>query len=69
MPVAMPSMPTLATSPSSRALVAWVVPWAMKDTSPGAMCCSSISSEMIRTTPWATPSSWVVGIFFLASTS
>ena len=69
MPVPMPMMPTFATSPSSSALVACVVPWAMKTTSSGAIPSSSISWLMSATTPAATPSSWVVGIFFFAITS
>ncbi len=36
-PLPMPTIPTGTTSPSRRALVAWVVPWEMKTTSAGSM--------------------------------
>ena len=68
-PVPMPMIPTLATSPSSNALVAWVVPWAIKTTSSGAMCPFASSSLIIRTIPTATPSSCVVGILILLTIS
>ena len=63
--------PTLATSPSSRALVAWVVEWAMSTTSSGAMPVSSRSRCIDWTTPAATPSSWscVVGTTALPTSS
>ena len=61
-PLAMPTTPTTATSPSIRALVAWVVEWATKTTSSGAMLFSRRQFSKLFTTPAATPrgSSWVV---------
>ena len=41
-PPATPTTPTLATSPSIKALVAWVVEWATNTTSSGAMLFSRI---------------------------
>ena len=64
-------MPTGATSPSSRALVACVVPWAMKMTSSGRISHCSMTLCSTCTMPAATPSAavWVVGTFTLPTTS
>ena len=66
-PPAMPRMPTLATSPSSRALVAWVVEWAMKTTSSGAMLFLVRQFSKHSMTPAATPSSWSWVVITMAS--
>ncbi len=50
--------PTRATSPSSRALVAWVVECAMKAIDAGSMACSPSSRSRPATIPAATPSGW-----------
>ena len=64
-------MPTGATSPSSRALVACVVPWAMNTTSSGLISHWSMTLCSTCTMPAATPSAavWVVGTFALPTTS
>ena len=54
-PGPMPSTPTQATSPSIRALVAWVVLWATKITSSGAISFSLKQFWNAFTTPAATP--------------
>ena len=61
-PFAMPMTPTVATSPSIRALVAWVVEWATNTTSSGLIPFSFRQFSKDLTTPAATPlgSSWVV---------
>ena len=60
--VDMPITPTLATSPSSNALVACVVEWARKMTSLGSTPDCSSTLRKTSTTPFATPrgSEWVV---------
>ncbi len=60
-----------ATSPSSRAFVACVVPWAMKMTSSGRISHCSMTLCSTCTMPAATPSAavWVVGTFTLPTTS
>ena len=74
-------IPATATSPSSNALVACVVPWAIKTTSSGAWAIKITSSGLMRLRrrrfcktvmiPSATPSSepWVVGSFSRAMIS
>ena len=69
MPVAMPSMPTLATSPLQQGVGGLGGAVGDEGDVAGAMCCSSISSEMIRTTPWAHALLVGGGNLFLASTS
>ena len=56
-------MPTGETSPSSSALVAWVVPWAMKTTWSALRPALSMSRWRDSMIPAATPSRavWVVG--------
>ena len=63
--------PTVATSPSNRAFVACVVPWAMNTTSSGAIPSDSMTWWRAWTIPAATPSGaeWVVGTFALPITS
>ena len=56
-PFPMPITPTFATSPSSSALVAWVVLWAIKITSSGLILLVSRHLRNESTTPFATPSS------------
>ena len=70
-PLPMPMMPTFATSPSRRALVACVVPWAMKTTSSGEIPLLVRTLSIAWTMPAATPCAawWVVGTFSLAMTS
>ena len=60
--LAVPMTPTEATSPSSRALVAWVVLCARKITSLGSTLERSRTFRKTSTTPLATPrsSAWVV---------
>src|SRR5689334_13270005 len=62
MRVDIPMTPTLATSPSSNALVACVVEWARKITSLGSTPDCSSTLRKTSTTPLATPrgSAWVV---------
>src|SRR6266704_1953439 len=55
-PRPMPRTPTAATSPSSRALVACVVLWAMKTTSPGLTAAPASTRRNASITPAATPS-------------
>ena len=59
------TIPTFTTSPSSSALVAWVVPWEINATSSGLTLFFSIMDFSTCTMPAATPalSSWVVGVF------
>ena len=61
-PVPIPMMPTGARSPSSRALVAWVVLWARNTTARGSMPNSASARWKTVITPLATPSpaAWVV---------
>ncbi|WIB36927.1 hypothetical protein DEJ15_08210 [Curtobacterium sp. MCJR17_043] len=63
-PRPMPIIPTGATSPSSSAFVAWVVPCARNTTSPGDRPIVASSSWSAVTMPCATPSgwSWLVGV-------
>src|SRR5690348_14690151 len=69
-PPAMPITPTGATSPSSRALVAWVVLWARKTTSRGSIPERSSTAWKTSTTPAETPRSWacVVGTAYRPTT-
>ena len=61
-PRPIPITPTGATSPSSRALVACVVLWAMKTTSVGVTRALASERRNASMTPAATPSAavWVV---------
>ena len=54
-PLAIPMIPTLATSPSIKALVACVVEWATKITSSGEILFSFKQFWKLWTTPAATP--------------